>query len=128
LQFSFGTTLISDFRSSHELTRTCETDQSSHWSESQCNFVEKTQCATTIVESYADDAVKKSAENIVKIDRDLECQKLKYLGQPCNTVSDMNKDLKSDIKNICRCRLTDGGCIPAVRVDIAIHVFLVLIR
>jgi hypothetical protein len=48
----------------------CETDQSSHWSESQCNFVEETQCATTIVESYADDAVKKSAENIVKIDRE----------------------------------------------------------
>jgi hypothetical protein len=24
--------------------------------------------------------------------------------------------------------VTDGGCIPAVRVDIAIHVFLVLIR
>jgi hypothetical protein len=56
----------------------------------------ETQCATTIVESYADDAVKKSAENIVKIDRDLECQKLKYLGQPCNTVSDMNKDQEEE--------------------------------
>ena len=96
---------------SHELTRTCETDQSSHWSESQSNVVEETQCATTIVESYADDAVKKTAENIVKIDRDLECQKLKYLGQPCNTESGMNKDLKSDInvvpKENCKAKDSD---------------------
>lgn len=52
-------------------------------SENSCS-VQNT-ALNTVVDSYADDAVKKSSENTIKTDVDFEHQKLKYLGQPCNT-------------------------------------------
>lgn len=86
-----------DETNSNEKRNLCENVKSSQCSKSDSS---KKTCDSTVVDSYADDAVKKSAKNNVIIDDNSELQKLKYLGQPCNTDLSLNKpsSLQNDLK------------------------------